>query len=183
MGSGDRFMPTAGKLWDNLKAAGIDKAEDHKGDLHPRPSRSSLGRGRRARRTGDAGRHLLCRGAEWDFWTGDNAHAGLPAERAGFVTGARRNYAAIKDKVKMVKAGDEIVAGLRIIDTPGPHAGPRIAGTCRRRRVDRRRRRPHPPADFIPASGMAADRRPCAGSGGTRHGASCSTGSPQIAQN
>lgn len=27
MGSGDRFMPTAGKLWDNLKAAGIDKAK------------------------------------------------------------------------------------------------------------------------------------------------------------
>jgi hypothetical protein len=25
MGSGDRFMPTAGKLWDNLKAAGIDR--------------------------------------------------------------------------------------------------------------------------------------------------------------
>ena len=46
MGSGDRFMPTAGKLWDNLKAAGIDKSEDHQGDLHPRPSRSSLGHGR-----------------------------------------------------------------------------------------------------------------------------------------
>ncbi len=42
--------------------------------------------------------------AEWDFWTGDNATRGLPPERAGFVTGARRNYAAIKDKVKMVKA-------------------------------------------------------------------------------
>ena len=27
MGSGDRFMPTAGKLWDNLKTAGIDKAK------------------------------------------------------------------------------------------------------------------------------------------------------------
>ena len=27
MGSGDRFMPTAGKLWDNLKAAGIDKSK------------------------------------------------------------------------------------------------------------------------------------------------------------
>src|SRR5262249_37440644 len=25
MGSGDRFMPTAGKLWANLKSAGIDK--------------------------------------------------------------------------------------------------------------------------------------------------------------
>ncbi|HWK98109.1 MAG TPA: hypothetical protein VNR39_22040 [Pseudolabrys sp.] len=27
MNSGDRFMPTAGKLWDNLKTAGIDKAK------------------------------------------------------------------------------------------------------------------------------------------------------------
>src|SRR5512139_997787 len=26
-GSGDRFMPTAGKMWDNLKTAGIDKAK------------------------------------------------------------------------------------------------------------------------------------------------------------
>ena len=28
MGSGDRFMPSAGKLWDNLKSAGIDKAKE-----------------------------------------------------------------------------------------------------------------------------------------------------------
>src|SRR5262249_5160504 len=55
--------------------------------------------------------------AEWDFWSGENATRGLPAERAGFVTGARRNYAAIKGRVKMIKAGDEIVSGLRIIDT------------------------------------------------------------------
>ena len=27
MGSGDRFMPSAGKLWDNLKAAGIEKSK------------------------------------------------------------------------------------------------------------------------------------------------------------
>ena len=27
MGSGDRFMPTAGKLWQNLKAAGVDKGK------------------------------------------------------------------------------------------------------------------------------------------------------------
>ena len=61
--------------------------------------------------------------AEWDFWTGDNATRGLPPERAGFVTGARRNYAAIKDKVKMVKPGDDVVAGLRLIDTPGHTQG------------------------------------------------------------
>ncbi len=48
---------------------------------------------------------------------------GLPAERAGFVTGARRNYAAIKQRVKMVKPGDDIVTGLRVIDTPGHTQG------------------------------------------------------------
>jgi glyoxylase-like metal-dependent hydrolase (beta-lactamase superfamily II) len=46
-----------------------------------------------------------------------------PAERAGFVTGARNNYAAIKDKVVVVNADDEIVAGLRVIDTPGHTQG------------------------------------------------------------
>src|SRR6478735_2762885 len=71
MGSGDRFMPTAGKLWDNLKTAGIDKAKITK----------------------------------------------------GVFTGARRNYAAIKGKVNMIKPGDEIVPGLRIIDTPGHTQG------------------------------------------------------------
>src|SRR6476659_8037282 len=27
MGSGERFMPTAGKLWDNLKSEGVEKAK------------------------------------------------------------------------------------------------------------------------------------------------------------
>jgi glyoxylase-like metal-dependent hydrolase (beta-lactamase superfamily II) len=62
-------------------------------------------------------------GAEWDFWNGDTAARGLAPERAGFVTGARRNYAAIKGKVNMVKPGNEIVPGLRIIDTPGHTQG------------------------------------------------------------
>ena len=124
MGSGDRFMPTAGKLWDNLKAAGIDKTKITKVIFtHGHPDHL-WGDGRRTRRPGDAQRGLsTSRAAEWDFWSGENATRGLPAERAGFVTGARRNYAAIKGKVKMIKAGDEIVSGLRIIDTPGHTQG------------------------------------------------------------
>ncbi len=123
MGSGDRFMPSAGKLWDNLKAAGIEKGKITKVVFtHGHPDHlwgavddfDDLA-------TPDA-TFLVARG-EWDFWTGDNATRGLPPERAGFVTGARRNYAAIKDKVKMVKPGDDIVAGLRLIDTPGHTQG------------------------------------------------------------
>jgi len=118
MGSGDRFMPSAGRLWDNLKAAGIDKSKITKVIFtHGHPDHlwgavdelDDLV-------TPDA--TFFVAGNEWNFWTGDNATRGLPPERAGFVTGARRNYAAIKNKVKMVKPGDDVVAGLRLIDTP-----------------------------------------------------------------
>jgi glyoxylase-like metal-dependent hydrolase (beta-lactamase superfamily II) len=123
MGSGDRFMPTAGKLWDNLKSAGIDKAKITKVIFthgHPDHLWGAV----------DEFDDLVLPDAtfyvgapEWDFWQGDNATRGLPAERAGFVTGARRNYAAIKNKVKMYNAGDDIVTGLRAIATPGHTQG------------------------------------------------------------
>ena len=131
MGSGDRFMPTAGKLWDNLKTAGIDKGKISKVVFtHGHPDHlwgtvddlDDL-------MLPDASFYVAA--TEWDFWSGDNATRGLPAERAGFVTGARRNYTAIKQKVKMVKPGDDIVTGLRIVDTPGHtqgHVSLEIAG-------------------------------------------------------
>lgn len=123
MGSGDRFMPTAGRLWDNLKAAGIDKSKITKVIFthgHPDHLWGAVDELDELV-TPDATFYVAS--AEWDFWTGDNATRGLPAERAGFVTGARRNYSAIKNKLKMVKAGDEVVSGLRIIDTPGHTQG------------------------------------------------------------
>jgi glyoxylase-like metal-dependent hydrolase (beta-lactamase superfamily II) len=123
MGSGDRFMPSAGKLWDNLKAAGIDKGKISKVVFthgHPDHLWGAI----------DELDDLVMPDAsfyvasvEWDFWTGDNALRGLPAERAGFVTGARRNYAAIKQRVTMVKPGDDIVTGLRVLGTPGHTQG------------------------------------------------------------
>ena len=123
MGSGDRFMPTAGKLWDNLKSAGIDKSKitkvifthghpDHLWGAVDELDDLSLP---------NATFHVAS--AEWDFWNSDNATRGLPAARAGFVTGARRNYEAIKERVKMFKAGDEIVTGIQIISTPGHTQG------------------------------------------------------------
>jgi glyoxylase-like metal-dependent hydrolase (beta-lactamase superfamily II) len=123
MGSGDRFMPSAGRLWDNLKAAGIDKGKISKVVFtHGHPDHlwgavdelDDLV-------TPDASFYVAS--AEWDFWTGDHALRGLPAERAGFVTGARRNYAAIKQRVKMVRPGDDIVSGLRVLGTPGHTQG------------------------------------------------------------
>ncbi len=123
MGSGDRFMPTAGKLWDNLKAAGIDRSKITKVVFtHGHPDHL-WGAVDELDELVIPDATFYVANAELDFWTGDNATRGLPAERAGFVTGARRNYSAIKNKLKMVKAGDEVVSGLRIIDTPGHTQG------------------------------------------------------------
>jgi glyoxylase-like metal-dependent hydrolase (beta-lactamase superfamily II) len=123
MGSGDRFMPSAGKLWDNLKAAGIDKGKITKVIFtHGHPDHlwgtvdelDDL-------MLPDA--QFFVAAAEWNFWNGDAALRGLPSERAGFVTGARRNYEAIKDKVTMLKPGDDVVTGISIISTPGHTQG------------------------------------------------------------
>ena len=123
MGSGDRFMPTAGKLWDNLKTAGIDKNKITKVVFthgHPDHLWGAVD---------DLDELMLPEATfyvartEWDFWTGDSATRGLPSERTGFVTGALRNYTAIKSKVKMFKPGDDIVNGLRTVDTSGHTQG------------------------------------------------------------
>ncbi len=165
MGSGDRFMPTAGKLWDNLKAAGIDKSKitkvvfthghpDHLWGAVDELDDLALP---------DAAYFVAA--SEWDFWKSDNATSGLPAERAGFVTGARRNYAAIKDRVTMLKPGDDVVTGIRLIATPGHTQGHVALEVIGRRRPHRCRRRTDPPADFVRPSRLAARRRPCTGAG------------------
>ncbi len=123
MGSGDRFMPSAGKLWDNLKAAGVDKAKISKVIFtHGHPDHL-WGTVDELDDLTIPNATFYVAGAEWDFWSGENALRGLPQERAGFVTGARRNYAAIKDRVKMVKPGDDVVGGIKIIATPGHTQG------------------------------------------------------------
>ncbi|MBV9346461.1 MAG: MBL fold metallo-hydrolase, partial [Pseudolabrys sp.] len=123
MGSGDRFMPTAGKLWENLKAAGIDQDKITKVIFthgHPDHLWGTVDELDDPMLPNAA---YYVGGDEWNFWHGDNATRGLPADRAGFVTGARRNYAKIKDRVTTIKDGAEIVPGIQIIATPGHTQG------------------------------------------------------------
>jgi len=122
-GSGDRFMPTAGRLWDNLKAAGIDKTQVTKVVFthgHPDHLWGALDEMDELALPNAA---FYVAAAEWDFWMSDAAARGLPEDRAGFVTGARRRYAALRERVIMTRPNDEIVTGLSVVATPGHTQG------------------------------------------------------------
>ena len=122
-GSGPRFMATAGKLAENLEAAGIDR--DRIGRIvftHGHPDHLWGVTDDLDELTFPNATYVVA-ADEWDFWTHRDATRGLPAERAGFVTGACRNIEKIKDKIRRVKPGDEIVPGLRAIDTRGHTQG------------------------------------------------------------
>ena len=84
MGSGDRFMPTAGKLWDNLKTAGIDKGKITKVIFtHGHPDHL-WGTVDELDELVMPDATFFVAGAEWDFWHGDNATRGLADRTRGF---------------------------------------------------------------------------------------------------
>lgn len=131
-GSGGKFQPeTSGKLAESMKAAGVDPAAVTKvvfTHAHPDHIWGTL--------AGDA---LFCPnatyyvgGAEWDFWMNPEVFKQLPADFHDFAKGAQRDLGAVKDRVQRIKAGDEIAAGLSVLDTPGHtpgHISLRLAGS------------------------------------------------------
>lgn len=62
-------------------------------------------------------------GTEWDFWNREDVWAKLPDAQHPFAEGARRQYAAVRDRVTMVRSGDDVIAGIRALATPGHTPG------------------------------------------------------------
>ena len=123
-GSGPNFQPTAGKLQENLEAAGIapDKITkivfthahaDHlwgviddfdDGDRFPNA------------------RYIIS-APEWDFWTDPNTADTVPDWLKGMALGTVRILKKIEDKIERRKAGDSLAPGLTYVSTPGHTPG------------------------------------------------------------
>ncbi|RWP59624.1 MBL fold metallo-hydrolase [Mesorhizobium sp.] len=98
-GSGNKFQPTAGKLVENLRAAGIEPESVTKLVFsHAHPD------------------HI------WGTLKDDGALA-FPQEFHDFAGGAQRDLAAAKDHAVMMNPGDDIVTGVTVLDTAGHTPG------------------------------------------------------------
>lgn len=127
-GTGPRHQLSAGKLAENLGAVDIQPAAITKVVLthgHPDHLWGVLD-------ADDSPNYpnaiYFVLAVEWNVWADSDVVRKLPAVfpkelAARIATGAKNHFSRIKDKVMMVRGGDEIVGGVRVIDTPGHTPG------------------------------------------------------------
>jgi glyoxylase-like metal-dependent hydrolase (beta-lactamase superfamily II) len=130
-GAGSGWQPTLGKLIDNLQAAGIDREKITKVVFtHAHPDHLwGTADGTGELRFPNASYFIAER--EWNFWMDADALNKVPENFRGFVLGAKRDLSRIKDKLTTVKPGEDIVTGVRVMDTAGHtpgHVSLEIAG-------------------------------------------------------
>lgn len=123
VGAGKNFMDTAGKLADNMQAAGIDPEKitrvvyTHGHPDHIWGTLDDLDDIRFPNAS------FWISEAEWNFWMGPDVLTKLPEDRHSFAAGAKRQLTGVKDKIKTFKPGADIAPGIRAIDTGGHTQG------------------------------------------------------------
>jgi glyoxylase-like metal-dependent hydrolase (beta-lactamase superfamily II) len=123
IGSGDKYQPSDGRLCGNLVTAGIAAAAVTKvvfTHAHPDHVWGTLAEDGRLRFPNAT---YYVAAAEWNFWMDPDYRTNMPPELHEFAQGAQRDLTAIKERVVMVRPGDDIVTGLRVIDTAGHTPG------------------------------------------------------------
>jgi glyoxylase-like metal-dependent hydrolase (beta-lactamase superfamily II) len=123
VGSGPRFMQTAGKLIDDIDANGIDReAITTVVFTHAHPDHIWGTTDDFDELLFPNARYLISE-AEYNYWMADDIMAKLPEDRRGFATGAQRNINAVKDRLETFKPGADIVTGVTTLETGGHTPG------------------------------------------------------------
>jgi len=128
-GSGQRFQPTAGKLSENLEAAGIDPKTITKvvfTHAHADHLWGAMDDFDDAERFPNA--KYVIAAAEWDFWTNPDTPARLPDAFRGMAVASARVLKSIEKKVERRKAGDNVAPGMVYVGTPGHTPGHMAVG-------------------------------------------------------
>lgn len=122
-GAGSNFQPSDGRLAENLASIGVDFESVTKVVFtHAHPDHS----GGTTRSDGSLlfpnARYYVSQ-AEWSFWSDPDYETAMPTPLHEFARGAQRDLFAVKDRLTLVKPGDEIVAGMSVVGTRGHTPG------------------------------------------------------------
>ena len=124
VGAGPHYMPGAGKLADNMEAAGIERKSITKVVLthaHPDHLWGLLDDFDGTPLFPNAS--YVMSTAEFAFWTAEDVAVRLPEDRRNFVAGAQRNLTSVRDRLHLIAPGADIASGIRAIDAAGHTAG------------------------------------------------------------
>jgi glyoxylase-like metal-dependent hydrolase (beta-lactamase superfamily II) len=122
-GSGGGFQPTAGKVLESLKAAGVEPSVITKvifTHAHPDHCWGTIGKDGKPV-FANASFHMG--ETEWNFWTAADLASKMPKEMQGMVTGTQGQLGALKDQIKLFKTGAEVLPGIMALDTSGHTPG------------------------------------------------------------
>lgn len=128
-GSGPKFQPTAGKLSENLEAAGIDLKKISKVIFthgHADHLWGAIDDFDDAERFPNA-RYVIS-SAEWDFWTHPDTPSRAPDWLRGMAIGSARILKQIEKKIERRGAGDTVAPGMIYVATPGHTPGHMAVG-------------------------------------------------------
>jgi glyoxylase-like metal-dependent hydrolase (beta-lactamase superfamily II) len=123
-GSGSTFQATAGKLVDNLEAAGIGREAITKvvfTHAHADHLWGVIDDFDDSERFPNAS--YVISGAEWDFWTHPDALVRMPDALQGMARGSQRILKRIESRIERRSAGDRVAPGLTYLDTRGHTPG------------------------------------------------------------
>ncbi|MBE72017.1 MAG: MBL fold metallo-hydrolase [Thalassospira sp.] len=123
VGAGPNFMPSAGKLMDNIDAAGV--SPDEVTDIvftHAHPDHLwGLIDDFDELIFADARYHM--NRIEWEYWQAEDTLEKTPDARKSFVVGARNRMAFLEDRIELFDYDAEVVPGVEAVDTAGHTPG------------------------------------------------------------
>ena len=123
-GSGPKFQPTAGKLSENLEAAGINPESitrvvfTHGHADHLWGAIDDFDDGERFPKAS-----YVISSIEWDFWTHPETPGRAPDWMKGMAIGSARILRKLEKKIERRKEGDMVAPGLTYYATPGHTPG------------------------------------------------------------
>jgi glyoxylase-like metal-dependent hydrolase (beta-lactamase superfamily II) len=123
-GSGSNWQPTAGRLSDNMQAAGIDPASVTQvvfTHCHADHLWGAIDDFDDSERFPNA--RYVVPSAEWDFWTDPDTPTRVPAWLKGMVAGSARILKRLDARIERREPGDTVAPGMSYVDTIGHTPG------------------------------------------------------------